>query len=415
MKPYLDEMGTPSTEVELELILDRPADSGAAVGRDDQGRVAFVDGGLAGERVRVEVTEAKKRHVRASVIEVLEPSPHRIVPACPTLHSGCGGCDLAHATPAHQREVKLHVVRDSLQRIGRLSTELVDEVVDPVVRVPGQGEGYRTTVRTALADGRASYRRRRDHAVVPVQACGVTHRLIEELLVEARFEPSAGDSAMFRASVATGERMIVIDGDPVGVSAPGDVDVVTRKSLDAGVEAYLFEEAAGRRWRVSADSFFQAGPTVATALVDTVRELAGPVAGQRIVDAYAGIGLFAGTIGSDAAHVTAVERSGSSTRDARVNLDDGVEIVESDVDRWTSPPAADLVIADPPRNGLGRGGVDVLTKSRAERFVLVSCDPGSLGRDIALLGEAGYSPRQVVLVDAFADTSHVETVVLLGA
>ena len=78
---------------------------------------------------------------------------------------------------------------------------------------------------------------------------------------------------MFRASVATGERMIVIDGDPVGVSAPGDVDVVTRKSLDAGVEAYLFEEAAGRRWRVSADSFFQAGPTVATALVDTVREL----------------------------------------------------------------------------------------------------------------------------------------------
>ena len=74
------------------------------------------------------------------------------------------------------------------------------------------------------------------------------------------------------------------------------------------------------------------------------------------------------------------------------------------------PTRADLVVADPARAGLGRGGAAVLAETRASRIVLVSCDPASAGRDLALLGGLGYDPVEAVVVDLFPHTHHTEVV-----
>jgi 23S rRNA (uracil1939-C5)-methyltransferase len=120
------------------------------------------------------------------------------------------------------------------------------------------------------------------------------------------------------------------------------------------------------------------------------------------------VGLFAGTVGQWAADVLAVEVAPSSVADLRVNLPGG-RVVESAVEAW-EPQPADVVVADPPRTGLGRGGVDAVAATGATRLALVSCDPVALARDAALLRDHGFRHGRSTVVDLFPHTPHVEVV-----
>jgi tRNA/tmRNA/rRNA uracil-C5-methylase (TrmA/RlmC/RlmD family) len=133
---------------------------------------------------------------------------------------------------------------------------------------------------------------------------------------------------------------------------------------------------------------------------------------RTLLDAYCGVGLFAGSLleGLDGWRAVAAERSRSSVADARHNLADiDVRIVGTSIERLRAP-RADLVVADPSRSGLGRGAAKVLASSGATRLILVSCDPAAAGRDARLLGELGYRIQESVLVDLFPHTHHTELV-----
>ena len=396
----------------LEVVLDRPADSGAAVARDETGRVVFAHGGLAGETVRVELATEKKSFARGHVVEVLNASPDRQQPECPTHSAGCGGCDLAHAKSPAQTGIKHHVVRDALIRIGRIDADAVDEALASGASVQHSTipDRYRTTVRLGVDAGRVGYRKQRSNVVVAPDVCTVAHSRLEELISAVRVDTGGGDEVMLRVSAHTDQAVVATNGDPSAVSTgPFTADVVSRDDM-AG---HITELAGGQIFQVAARSFFQAGPEVATALVDAVRHATGAVDQLRVVDAYAGVGLFAATVGHQAKKIVAIEQSTSATADAQVNLAHlNAEIVIASVDEWSVQPA-DIVIADPSRAGLGSTGVEVLASTGAHRFVLVSCDTGALGRDVGLLLQAGFALDSAQIIDAFRNTSHVETVVEL--
>jgi 23S rRNA (uracil1939-C5)-methyltransferase len=182
---------------------------------------------------------------------------------------------------------------------------------------------------------------------------------------------------------------------------------VGEDELEAGRRAWIFEEVAGTRLRVSARSFFQASPRGAEALVDAVKAAVDGAGPGPFIDAYGGVGLFGATAGAGRP-VTVLERSPSSAADARVNLP-SAKVLRLDVERWRPSPAA-VVVADPPKAGLGRGGVAVLAASGAGHLVLVSCDPASLGRDAGLLVGQGFELRSTTVVDMFPGTPHIEAV-----
>jgi 23S rRNA (uracil1939-C5)-methyltransferase len=134
-----------------------------------------------------------------------------------------------------------------------------------------------------------------------------------------------------------------------------------------------------------------------------------------LLDAYSGVGLFAGALLDRRSgwRAVTVENDSSSVADARVNLADlDVRIVEGSVERLRAP-RADLVVADPSRAGIGTAGAAVLAATRAERIVLVSCDPAAAGRDVDLLKSRGYRPVESVVVDVFPHTHHTEVVTRL--
>ena len=371
----------------LELVTTGVAVGGAGIARDGDGRVVFVEGALVGERVSVEIVETKKSFRRGRVLDVLEPAPGRVLPSCPEIANGCGGCDLAHASHAAQREMKAAMVADSLRRLGRLA-DLPD--IDPGPDLATTG--FRTTIRAAVVDGRAGLRHRRSHDVVAVASCEVAHPVVEAMLVNGRYGDA--DEVTIRVGADTGEQAVFVGG-----SEPDEGTVI-------------HEEIAGRRFRISPRSFFQTRADGAAALVSVVDEAIGPDPTGTLVDLCSGVGLFAATIGDRFDRVVTVESNRSSVADARVNLahlGDRVAVRSSTFERWTPEPA-DVVIADPSRAGLGREGVANVAATGAPLVVLISCDAGSLGRDAGLLTAAGYRLDAITLVDLFPNTAHVEVV-----
>lgn len=369
----------------VELTTTAVAAGGDAVARDADGKVAFVTGALPGERVLAEITEQRHDFNRAVAVEILDAAPGRVSPPCPHVARGCGGCAWQHVELSTQRDLKIDIVTDALRRIGRIA--------EPDVRhgphLPA--DGFRTTIRLANGTG---FHHARSHDVVDIDSCLVAHPLLQDLLGKVTMH--GGTEVTLRCGARTGDRLAIGDGP---ITAPEGVRI--------GPKAWLTEEVAGRTWRISAKSFFQARPDGADALVALVRRAAEDAPAGPLIDAYGGVGLFAGSLGRQR-QTTIVEWSASSVRDAKVNVPDA-KVVASDVAKWR-PTRAALVVADPPRTGLAKKGVAAVAGTGATHLVLVSCDPAALARDAKLLLGHGFHHDVTTLVDLFPHTPHIESV-----
>src|SRR6188472_2947664 len=181
----------------VTLRPDRFATGGEAIAREDGGRVVFVRGALPGETVTVELTTDKRDWARGHIVEVVEASPDRLTPPCPSRRAGCGGCGWQHLTIDAQRAARIAIVQEALRRTGGVDAPVVADGggVEPV--------GYRTTVRVAAGpDGRAGFRAEQTHDVVAAPDCLVAHPTLARLLPALSLDP--GVEPTLRVSVATG-------------------------------------------------------------------------------------------------------------------------------------------------------------------------------------------------------------------
>jgi tRNA/tmRNA/rRNA uracil-C5-methylase (TrmA/RlmC/RlmD family) len=383
----------------VEVEVGPVAHGGHCVARHE-GRVLFVRHTAPGERVRARVTEGREgdRFVRADAVEVLDPSPHRVAPPCPHAGPGlCGGCDWQHVALDEQRRLKAAVVQEQLRRLARLEREVV---VEPVPGDAG-GLGWRTRVAYAVdASGRAGLRRHRSHEVEPVSWCRIAAPGVVALQVPE--DPWPGARSVEAVAAGGGTAVVVT---PPG---PGPDDVVT-------------ERAAGRDWRLRATGFWQVHPGAAEVLVAAVLEGLAPREGERVLDLFAGAGLFAGALAPHVGltgRVVAVEGDRDAVADARANLRDlpQVRVERGDVARVLRREGlhrADVVVLDPPRTGAGRDVVAAVAGSGARAVAYVACDPAALARDLAWFAERGYALDALRAFDLFPMTQHVECVAVL--
>jgi 23S rRNA (uracil1939-C5)-methyltransferase len=186
-------------------------------------------------------------------------------------------------------------------------------------------------------------------------------------------------------------------------------------------DAMVETEFAGLRFRLQPLTFFQVNAGGALELLREVRAGLGPLRGQTVLDVYSGAGAFALALGGEAAEVFAIESDRGAVADARasaaLNGVSNVHVIAGDAElalRDLALGLVDVAVVDPPRAGCARGVLAELGRLQLSRLVYVSCDPATLARDLALLGEQGYRTLRVLPVDLFPQTASIEAVAVLG-
>lgn len=402
----------------LELEVGAPAAGGGFVARADDGRVVFVRHALTGERVRAVLTQQTASFLRADAVEVLRPSADRVEPPCPYAGPGrCGGCDYQHVAVARQRALKAELVAEQLRRVARV---MLAPEVEPVPGAP-TGLGWRTRVQLAVGpDGRPGLHRHRSRELEHVDRCLLATPDVDAVGAQRLEWPGA---ASVEVAAVPGQAVVHVAGR-AGVRLPELPDGVGAvvEGRPVRVPHGLAHTVLGRRFEVAAGGFWQVHTGAADTLARVVLDGLDPRPGERVLDLYAGAGLFAALLGErvgpDGA-VLAVEQDARACADAARNVHDLPHVrvrtapVTPALLRGAGADGVDLVVLDPPRAGAGLAVSRALAQLTPRRLAYVACDPASFARDLRVLLDAGWGVAGLRAFDLFPMTEHIELVAVL--
>lgn len=404
----------------FELVLTGMAHGGTALGRHE-GRVIFVPYVLPGEHILARITQDKGRFAYAEALDVLETVAQRSQPACPHFGPGlCGGCHWQHADYPAQLVYKQNVVIDQFKRIGKFESP----PVLPTLPAP-QPWAYRAHMTFSLnEDGATGFWADDNSRIVPIDECHILHPALREVYQQLDLSAPEVKRLRFQVGSDPADVMLVIETDDdfapeLKVDLPVSVNILMSDNVPANLigRTHVIYEIAGRRFRATAGSFFQANPPVAEMLVEQVMSRLALAPDAVVLDLYSGVGLFAAFMAAEAELVVTIESYPPAVTDAESNVADfdNVDIIEGNaidvLEEWPYD-RLDAVVVDPPRAGLEVEVLDLLGELAPARLVYVSCDPATLARDARRLENHGFNLVDVQPVDMFPQTYHIECVAL---
>ncbi len=425
-----------------------------------RGKAVFVPFVLTQEQIEATLLQQKSGFARARINQIVEASPHRILPACPYF-ARCGGCHYQQSDYEHQLEIKKEILRENLRRIAKI--ELPCEIETHLSPPWNYRNRSRLQVRIA-PEFALGYFKFGSHQLLPVEECPISSPLINRGIaalwqVGRNGNPPAGlrDIELFanaedtellvaisctaegkRSSVkAWGEELRAALPEIAGVTAFRETQSsktgATHETLLSLGEDHLIYQTQSAKYRVSAGSFFQTNRHLTDELIKIVSH---GQTGEIALDLYAGVGLFSTALARDFRHIVAVEPSQTAFADLKYNLPKNGKAIEATAEQYVSGrqngeagieeesgseaalPSGerkpDFVVVDPPRSGLGERVARAVANLGASRIAYVSCDPATLARDLVLLLSAGYRIDRAHLVDLFPQTYHLETVMHLS-
>lgn len=388
---------------EVELLIEDVSNLGLGVGRV-QDWVIMVPFVIAGERVRVRIYRNHANYSDADLLEIIEPSGHRVEPKC-FYFTDCGGCQYQHIDYTEQLRWKRRQVEELFAR------QINSAAIQVPVQEPIHSEqiyGYRSKITP-------HYQKPRDnqiseigflkpgqrHAIVDVGRCEIAMDGINEKLPEVRkevrakhFRKKKGGTLLLRQCM---------DG----------VETDANETIMERVGDFLFSFKAGE--------FFQNNPFVLPKMVKYVIAQAKAIGGTHLIDTYCGSGLFAISASRDFEKCVGIEVSASAIQWAQnnavlnrlQNCRFQIGSAENIFSTLTCPGDEAVVVMDPPRKGSDEAFLSQLVAFAPRGVVYVSCDPATQARDLDYLLEAGMKVQAIQPVDLFPHTRHIENIVTL--
>ncbi len=419
-----EESAEPLPEVRVGQVYRVPLTTwtygGEVMGRLPDGRAVFVPFTLPGEVVQVRLTEVKPHYARGEALHWEETAPDRIAPRCPH-YRVCGGCHYQHVSYTAQLAAKSAILRDQLERIGKLAHPPVGATV-PSPRP----WAYRNHAQFhPTPEGGLGYIDRSGAQVLPLQTCPLLDETVAAIWPRLHLEDPSSIRRVHVRSGAAGEALVVLVGEEA-TPPPLEVDFPV-SLLYLGPQgpyvlsgrSYVVQQVKGRTFRVSGTAFFQVNTGVAEAMIEhLLRHL--PLHEQAtLLDVYSGGGLFSAFLAPRVGRVIAVESDPWASADFEVNLADydQVELYEAPAEMVLPYLARqgeqiDLAIVDPPRSGLAREVLEALVQLSPTWLAYVSCHPATLARDGRQLQQAGYHLVRATPFDMFPQTYHIESITL---
>ena len=447
----------------LELSITDLAFGGKALAKV-QGLVVFVENALPGDRVLATIYRRKKQYAEARVEKVLDASPFRVPPTCSHVPV-CGGCRFQDFDYEEQLRHKQRQVEGCLEHLGRVRVS-----PRPVLRAPrllhyrnkmeysfGSDEQGRLTLglhRRGFYD--RPFDLSRCHIATPISSeivSFVRDFARRESLPPYHLRRHVGllRFLVVREGIRTGEVMVnIVASEPhpalerlaAGLTEgfPAIKSVVlnlTRRLAQVAVgdeerllagKPTILERLGGLTFEISSNSFFQTNTEQAERLLDSALEALALTGSERVLDVYAGTGTFTLPVAKRAAEAVGIESSDTAVRDAERNAarngianvsfwkGEALEVMRDRLgpgEQAPEKPEFHAALVDPPRAGLHPGVLSRLIHLGAPRLVYISCNPGTLGRDLGLLCESRYAIDWIQPVDMFPHTPHIECVAAL--
>jgi 23S rRNA (uracil1939-C5)-methyltransferase len=428
---------------QLEVEIDSLAFGGRGLARAE-GLVVFVAGALPGDRVRIEITKAKKRFAEARTVELLQAGAERIADSCTHEGEPCPGAPWQGLSYERQLSQKRDQVDEALRRIGDLDGFELEEI-EPAL----EQWRYRNKLEYSFGerDGEATlgfHARGRWDLVVDVDDCQLASergnaarnavRDWARLESVAAYGPKTREGILRNLIVREGWRTGQIQTRLVTSAArfpKPPVDLHTAIEGDSGGtdgptgalgEERLREELSGLRLEMSHGAFFQTNTEMAERLYAITAEYAGLSGSERVFDLYCGIGTIGLTMAKRAGEVWGLEIVAEAIADAERNAErnkiENARFLAGSARTGVRPliekaGKPDVVVIDPPRAGLSQKIVRRVLECEAKKIVYVSCNPTTLAPNVAQMVEAGYTLKRVKPVDMFPQTPHIECVALL--
>lgn len=431
---------------------------GEGIGKAD-GFTVFVKDAVIGDLVKAKIIKAKKHYGYGRLMEVLKPSPYRVLPKC-AIARQCGGCQLQALSYEQQLIFKEKKVRGHLERIGGF-TEL------PMEPILGMDEPFHYRNKAQFPVGRnkegrivTGFYAGRTHTIIENRDCAlgvpenkeVLDRVIaymEKFQVEP-YEERTGKGLvrhiLIRYGFFTGEVMVclIVNGKALPKEEilteslreiPGMTSITLninekRNNVILGEELrllwgkpYITDKIGEICYEISPLSFYQVNPLQTQKLYAKVMEYAELKGSETVWDLYCGIGTISLFLAQKAKFVRGVEIIPQAIEDAKRNAAlNGIENVEFYVGKAEevlpreyekNGVYADVIVVDPPRKGCDEKLLKTIIKMQPKRVVYVSCDSATLARDLKYLCEMGYEVKRICPVDQFGMTVHCEVCVKL--
>lgn len=392
----------------MTVTIEKLVYGGDGLARND-GQVVLVPFVAPGERVSISAARANAGLLRGSLLEVLQPAPERIVPRC-EYFATCGGCHYQQIGDAYQLEQKRAILHETLRRIAGITDPPETHLVG------GPPWHYRNRIQLHFAGRKMGFRKRGSHDLCAIGHCEISSPLLNDAI--SRFQTAVRQPQwpefLRSLELFTNETDLQLTVTDSGRPLAARFFEWCRSFLSALAPGAIAYSAAGFTYRVSRGSFFQVNRFLIDSLVE---EVLWQATGSYAVDLYAGAGLFSLPLARRFERVGAVERGGPAFRDLEWNTQQAhgnLKPVKSSAEEFLAAcdETPDLVVADPPRAGLGRTAVDHLLRIQPRRIALVSCDVSTFARDLRKL-LTSYRLARLTLIDLFPQTYHFEAVARL--
>ena len=439
--------------VTLEIV-DCGTD-GEGIGKAD-GFTVFVKDAVIGDTVTAKIMKAKKNYGYGRLMEILNASPYRVEPVCPSARQ-CGGCQLQAVSYEEQKVFKEKKLRGHLERIGGFTNLPMEPLI-------GMDEPYHYRNKAQFPVGRnkegkivTGFYAGRTHAIIENRDCAlgipenkdVLDRVIAhmEKYNIAPYDEVTGKGLVrhifVRYGFFTGELMVclIINGQDLPhqrelVEKLCEIPGMTSISLNMNKKRsnvilgdkvktiwgkeYITDKIGDISYEISPLSFFQVNPKQTWKLYSKALEYADLHGEETVWDLYCGIGTISLFLAQKAKFVRGVEIVPAAIEDAKRNAQiNHIENVEFFVGKAEevlpreyekNGVYADVIVVDPPRKGCDEMLLKTILKMQPKRVVYVSCDSATLARDLRFLCDNGYELKKVCGVDQFPQTVHVETV-----
>lgn len=444
----------------LEVIPEKLVYEGSALAKVD-GFPIFIDGGCPGDKLKIRIKKANKSFANAEILEILEPSAHRVKPFCP-IHNVCGGCGWQYVDYDFQLEQKRNIVFETIKKITGREIEVKPVLSSPKIREFRSKIQYPVSQTKVSKRLLAGYYKKGSHELVNVKFCPIQPKIIDKITEFIRqtakeLEISGYNEKthkgelrhiVYRYSVSENECIVIfvvnntklnekfknlskkvmnefahVKGCLVNYNTEKNNLILTGDTRKIQGENHIIEKIDGKTFKISANSFFQVNIGSAENIFNTVKNIiVENYEKPRLLDAYSGVSSFGIWLADIADEVVSVEEAPSATKDAQENVKlnniNNLKAINKDAkiafeELIEANEKFDVTVLDPPRKGCSKESLDFAVKLSKKAIIYVSCNPSTLARDLKYLHENGFKTKYIQPVDMFCHSYHIESVAWL--